>query len=220
MLREAASSSKLTKDGLLGKSWGNLAFFVLALTIFKQAFRIFSAFWILYQTMVWMTVSASAIINPFTQITPFTLLWAAPHRPASFVAARPRDWRKRPETTQRHQWFTGQRILDRGPGVIPHQVRQTPGRTTAAVFVAQERRRLPFIRGIDIWWAQSYQGLLKSYSGEGWMVMWGKPGISQAGNMENKRKRHLQWSDHTPILSVGFPQHSHLDFWLNLCRKR
>lgn len=129
MLREAASSSKLTKDGLLGKSWGNLAFFVLALTIFKQAFRIFSAFWILYQTMVWMTVSASAIINPFTQITPFTLLWAAPHWPASFVAARPRDWRKRPETTQRHQWFTGQRILDRGPGVIPHQVRQTPGRT-------------------------------------------------------------------------------------------
>lgn len=104
-----------------GKVGGTLHFFVLALTIFKQAFRIFSAFWILYQTMVWMTVSASAIINPFTQITPFTLLWAAPHRPASFVAARPRDWRKRPETTQRHQWFTGQRILDRGPGVIPHR---------------------------------------------------------------------------------------------------
>lgn len=52
MLREAVSSSKLIKDGLLGKSWGNLAFFILALTIFKQAFRIFSAFWILYQTMV------------------------------------------------------------------------------------------------------------------------------------------------------------------------
>lgn len=219
MLREAVSSSKLIKDGLLGKSWGNLAFFILALTIFKQAFRIFSAFWILYQTMVWMTVSASAIINPFTQITPFTLLWAAPHRPASFVAARPRDWREARDNTETSMvhWTEDLRQgswSDTPPGVAD------PRQDMAAVFVAQERRRLPFIRGIDIWWTQSHQGLLKSYSGEGWMVMWGKPGISQAGNMENKRKRHLQWSDHTPIVSVGFPLHSHLDFWLNQCRKR
>lgn len=37
-------------------------------------------------------------------------------------------------------------------------------------------------------------------------------GTSQAGNIENKRRSHLQWSDHTPIVSVGFPLHSHLDF--------
>lgn len=53
---------------------------------------------------------------------------------------------------------------DTPPGVAD------PSQDMAAVFVARERRRLLFIRGIDIRWAQSYQGLLKPYSGEGWLV--------------------------------------------------
>ena len=39
-----------------------------------------------------------------------------------------------------------------------------------AGFTPQERGRVPIKAKIDIRWAQSYQGLLKPYSGEGWLV--------------------------------------------------
>ena len=35
---------------------------------------------------------------------------------------------------------------------------------TAAAFATWGRRRLPFIGGIDVRWAHSYQGLIKTYN--------------------------------------------------------